>query len=568
MSTLTKMLFVASALVVFYSVGIVQAIVEVSKGESIQILDVFTDTFITPSRRLNKVADNLEKLSAKLDAVIAELEKGKEMREARAARVDTAAGGDVVEAGDAEEAGEWDSYEAETRAEEATVFATHLTALADSVNRYKSADTTKAFYRDMYVLRKDVTAYYETFYDNSDDIDVLLAGAGRLKGQVEELAATYPRPSGVEHLWLPVKHFFYHTAFNSRYLRSYENEMETSSVFSIALRPHMQFFRYCTMRDLGSKGITGRDGWFFYKPGYEYLVRPSVYDPRSVEVDANDTKYADDPVGAILTFKRQLGERGIDLLFVLVPGKASIYPDMMSELVDPSLAGTLSHSTKLLATLADSGVDVVDLFSAFAEERTHDEEAGESIYLEKDTHWRARGLRAAAAAVAARVKQYPWYREGTTEYAIERTSVMRDGDVGIMSKLPDYTIGQLRLQFELEKTPCYQVYEVYRGSDGEILRRKLYGRQSSGSSDILLIGDSFTRIYQHDPPRSAGWVAHLAAELKQPVFYDYSDGGSSTLMRQKLARNTDWLDGKKLVIWEVVERDVRYGAEGWKDVEL
>jgi hypothetical protein len=28
------------------------------------------------------------------------------------------------------------------------------------------------------------------------------------------------------------------------------------------------------------------------------------------------------------------------------------------------------------------------------------------------------------------------------------------------------------------------------------------------------------------------------------------------------------LKGKKLVVWEFVERDIRFGAEGWKDIEL
>jgi hypothetical protein len=39
-------------------------------------------------------------------------------------------------------------------------------------------------------------------------------------------------------------------------------------------------------------------------------------------------------------------------------------------------------------------------------------------------------------------------------------------------------------------------------------------------------------------------------------------------VRQSLARRAGILKGKKLVVWEIVERDFRFGEEGWKDVPL
>jgi len=39
-------------------------------------------------------------------------------------------------------------------------------------------------------------------------------------------------------------------------------------------------------------------------------------------------------------------------------------------------------------------------------------------------------------------------------------------------------------------------------------------------------------------------------------------------VREKLERKKGVLRGKKLVIWEFVERDIRYGAEGWRDIRL
>ena len=87
-------------------------------------------------------------------------------------------------------------------------------------------------------------------------------------------------------------------------------------------------------------------------------------------------------------------------------------------------------------------------------------------------------------------------------------------------------------------------------------------------SEILILGDSFSRIYQTDSPVNAGWIAHFAKNMNARVASIVSDGGASTLVREKLARKASVLKGKKLLIWEFVERDLRFGAEGWKDVEF
>jgi hypothetical protein len=82
------------------------------------------------------------------------------------------------------------------------------------------------------------------------------------------------------------------------------------------------------------------------------------------------------------------------------------------------------------------------------------------------------------------------------------------------------------------------------------------------------LGDSFLRIYQQDEPGSAGLVAHLAKALQQPLTSLVSDGGASTLVRQELYRRPALLQGKKVVVWEFVERDIRLGAEGWQIIPM
>ena len=86
--------------------------------------------------------------------------------------------------------------------------------------------------------------------------------------------------------------------------------------------------------------------------------------------------------------------------------------------------------------------------------------------------------------------------------------------------------------------------------------------------EVLVLGDSFMRIYQQDTPTAAGFIAHLAKELKQPMMSLVNDGGGSTLVREELAARPIFLQNKKVVVWEFVERDIGLGIKGWQRTRL
>jgi hypothetical protein len=88
------------------------------------------------------------------------------------------------------------------------------------------------------------------------------------------------------------------------------------------------------------------------------------------------------------------------------------------------------------------------------------------------------------------------------------------------------------------------------------------------NSPVLVLGDSFLRIFERDEPGSSGFVAHLAHHLGFGLTSIVNDGGASTLVRQQLARKPALLKGKEVVIWEFVERDIRFGTEGWQVIPL
>ena len=129
----------------------------------------------------------------------------------------------------------------------------------------------------------------------------------------------------------------------------------------------------------------------------------------------------------------------------------------------------------------------------------------------------------------------------------------RIGDILRMLKVP-----ALERRSPAETVLCQQV--VHR-SDGTAYR-------DDDASEVLVLGDSFSRIFETDEPGSAGFIAHLAKELRRPVSSLVNDGGASTLVRQELARRPALLAKKKVVIWEFVERDIRLGTDGWQIVRL
>jgi len=544
MSRTVSILFIAGFCSCLFSVGIVQAVWELREGESIQMLDIVEDTFAQPKKRNEAIAGLFVDLRLKLDSLAAQLRKTREAQE-----------------------GEFDWYDAEMVAEEALFVVEDIRKNAIAINRHIAADTLSEAVTRIDSLHAAIEEVYVACQDEDGaSAEKLLAS---VQGRAKRLALRYPKPGFADVPRLAWDAFWRHTAFSQRYLRSWEAEMEETSVAANTLRPPMQFLRYALLHDLGEKGVRGRQGWYFYKPGIEYLTRPYIRDPRSIVVDPNDKPLVDNPLACITNFKRQLDTLGVEVLVVIVPGKGSVYPDMLNGEVDPDEACLSSHSLRTIAELRDSGVAVVDLFKPFHDERQRDSTAGDSLYLRKDTHWRSRGLRLCAGLVAERIREYPWYDPAgeTVEYILDTVTVDRVGDVGSMIGLPDFNMRELRLSFEVESTKCFQVYRVRRDESGEETGRSLY-RDDFQRSNVLVLGDSFSRIYQTDAPRGAGWIAHLAFELGQPVASIVSDGGASTLVREKLARSAEVLHGKKLVVWEFVERDLRFGAKGWQDISL
>jgi len=340
-------------------------------------------------------------------------------------------------------------------------------------------------------------------------------------------------------------------------LRMFENDLEKSCRLAEMLRPSVQYVQFLILRDTGDKALMGRAGWFFYKPAVQYLIEPLPADSQYSRADV---------LSAIISFRDQLARRDIRLLVVPAPNKASIYPEMLTSRAEDSEQSVNPRTIEILAKLRDSGVEIVDLFKVFTEARAGLSPGDNTrYYLSQDSHWSPDGMRLAAKAVAKKILDSGWAEKGKVRYRLKPANIERYGDVlKMMRDVSRASRPRIAVKmpathgFEPERLNCVQVVNADTG--------QLY--QADPDSEVLVIGDSFLRIYSRDEPGSGGFIEHLACELGFPLTSIVNDGGASTLVRQELSRKPALLRNKKLVIWEFVERDIRFGTEGWQHVPL
>jgi hypothetical protein len=553
MKRASQITFILLFLGIIYTVPIVQTVYECRSNPDhrIQMLDLVNDLFVTPLEKARADASMIDSIVLSIDLL------DRELAVSRDAAPDTAQ--------------PWDPHSAVEICDGSVINVTILKKSVVDYNRhmmgagntFAARDTLKPYYAALVKLG----LYF-------DDLSLLLQAtppdAGAVQNSLETVRSCADEVKlhygGADYAKLTLS-AFRRIMVGANYLRPYETEMEKNSVFATAIRPWMLMGYYSAFGDLGNKGVKGAHDWIFYRPDVDYLVKPNVLDTRLRAVDANDVPMTDDIVDAIVDFKDQLASRGIDLLFVVMPTKPSIYPDVLNPKVPPEKSGDISISLRVIEQLRKAGVEAVDLFSALAKERTNDAANRDSLYLRTDTHFKGRGVLTVSRVIAGRVKRYPWYSAGTAEFAIDTVMTPRFGDIAEMIGLPPQVVAKRKPPFAPETTACYQVYQVERDRKGAISRKTLY-KDDYRASNILILGDSFSRMYQTDQPKSSGWISHLALELSQPVASLVNDGGASTLVRQSLARKPRLLKNKKLVIWEVVERDFRFGEEGWKKIEM
>ncbi len=297
--------------------------------------------------------------------------------------------------------------------------------------------------------------------------------------------------------------------------------------------------------------VAGKDGWLFLKEELEQLSSP-VLSGQGIEQFSKATKkeYAD-PVPAIIDFNKQLAERGIDLLFVLIPPKALIYSDMLPESFSQNQVTELEQPyLDLFATLTEQGIGVLDLIPLFTEQRKDVQ-----LYCKTDSHFSGAGVKTVARKAAAYIMAAEWYKGlPKKEYVSKQKEVSIHGDLAEMTGDTNAT-ESLPLSFVMKKDDNSAVI-------------------ANPASPVLLLGDSHTLVFSvgNDMHTSgAGLFDHLALEIGFPVDRIGVRGSGATPSRIKLYQRSrkepDFLKNKKTVIWCLSARELT-GPGGWRKIPV
>jgi hypothetical protein len=286
------------------------------------------------------------------------------------------------------------------------------------------------------------------------------------------------------------------------------------------------------------KALAGQDGFLFYRNDLEYVTGG----------DLEKQRKGKNPLPVIVEFKKLLDEQGVDFLFVPVPTKLEIYPEQLEPKLKPFSGQVINPAfRKLLASLASAGIEVVDLLPSLLRAKSAGD--GELLFQHQDTHWSDRGLRLTADLLAARVKKYPWYQELAKQkisYDLRETSFTRFGD--LQSRLPP----REQKKYTPETLVANQV----------LAQGKPY--EDDPDSPIVLLGDSFTAVYELTDAEHAGVSAHIARGIGYPLDLVMSYGGGPNVRQKLMRRGVEALASKKLVIWLMTARDLFNYWEDWE----
>lgn len=280
------------------------------------------------------------------------------------------------------------------------------------------------------------------------------------------------------------------------------------------------------------QGLPGKDGWLVLRREIDYLLAPDRHDP----------EVRQQPLPVIAALKDSLAALGIDFLFIPIPTKLDVYPEILSDR-DPGLPGGIAqpHLLKLRRDLAEARVETVDLLTPFLRIKAASDSGKRALYQKQDTHWSTVGLEAAAQVLAERVKQYSWYDgafRDKRDYRAKDTLFETLGD--IQARLSDRQKARFGPETQLGR----------RVSDKDSLYR------DEEASPVLVIGDSYCGVFHTVGCRNAGVTAHLARSLGGPVDLIMGWGGGPEAPRKLSKRGAAYLAEKRLVVWMMSARDL------------
>ncbi|MYZ45829.1 alginate O-acetyltransferase AlgX-related protein [Schauerella aestuarii] len=320
-------------------------------------------------------------------------------------------------------------------------------------------------------------------------------------------------------------------------------------------------FSWRAIGDLGPRVRQGCPGWLFLADE----LRPYPHAGRDADARIQD----------VLAVKRELAQRKINLLVVVVPDKARIEAQQLCGVARPS---SFAYRVKnWTAALAHAGIDTLDLTPVLAAVQADPQ--GMRAFLRTDTHWNETGAAVAAAEIARRVNSRGINVTPRVDYTTATTQAARPGDLVRLAGI-DWLAPQHQPQPEVAANTVFKKRDaaqpgaspVAAGTPASAVQSTPSASapsSSSGTSNdaaddlfgddnlptVALIGTSFSR--------TSNFVGFVERDLHTRIGNFAKDGGDF----EGSAR--DYFGGPafketppKLVIWEIPERVIQAPRDG------
>jgi alginate O-acetyltransferase complex protein AlgJ len=291
--------------------------------------------------------------------------------------------------------------------------------------------------------------------------------------------------------------------------------------------------------------IKGVEDWLFVPAELRFLSAGRFWGNEAIKINRSNKPEEADPIPAILGFRDQLKQRGIELLLAPVPPKAAIYPEKIVPEVTLNRNDSAPYLQRFCDELRGKGVEIVDLMELFS--RRRDRERG-PVFCKTDTHWSGSGCVLAAQAMAEKVRtrlgpqprhDYIAYWK-QIEFAGDLTSLLA-GDAA--KSAPEKTF----------------VRVISDKSGGGLI-------QPDKDSPLLVLGDSYTLVYHDFLAQGAGLIDQLTDELGFAPDLIGTRGSGATAVRVSLYRRSlkdpQYLARKKMIIWCFAAREFTE-ADAW-----
>lgn len=308
--------------------------------------------------------------------------------------------------------------------------------------------------------------------------------------------------------------------------------------------------KFQTLEKQNAHALSGADGWLFLAADLRFLSVGRFWGGEAQKVSRAQKPEHADPLPAILHFRAQLKQRGIELLLVPVPPKPVIYADKILPDIDPRLDNPAPYLHQFYDELRSRGVEVLDLEPLFLEKR--EDEHG-PLFCRTDTHWSGAGCVLAARAIVERIHD-TISSSGENQYTAEWKPTEIKGDL----------VGLLPAAIPKPAGERIDVRTVVVKSTGKAV-------QADPSSPVLLLGDSHTLVYHEFHAEGAGLIDQLADSFGFAPDLIGTRGSGATAVRTELYRRSrrvpGYLEKKKIIIWCFAAREFTE-ADEWAQLPI